>query len=78
VADWLSGIDPADVVRIEVTRVTLSGVPSCVTSARLLLHFRDGSTAPYESAFEDKIYETFRADVAALNRILPLTRRRRD
>jgi hypothetical protein len=77
VAEWLSGIDPGDVVRIEIVRVTLEGTPSYVRSAAFRLHLVDGTTLVREAAVVDKMYETLKDDVAAANRALRATPRRR-
>lgn len=70
VAEWLTGIDPRDVARIEIVRVTLEGTPSCVTSAVFRVRLRDGSTVVKEAAVAGKMYETLKDDVAAANRAL--------
>lgn len=69
-AEWLSDVDRRDVVRIEIVRVTLEGTPSCVTSAVFRLHFVDGTTRLRETVVTDKMYETLKDDVGALNRML--------
>lgn len=70
VAEWLTGIDPGDVVRIEIVRVTLEGTPSCVTNAAFRVHLVDGTSLVKETAVADKMYETLKDDVAAANRAL--------
>ena len=42
-ADWLSGVDPADLIRVEIVRVTLVERPSAVGAAILRLHLASGS-----------------------------------
>ena len=75
-AEWLAGIDIADLVRVEIVRVTLEGTPSAVTSAVFRLHLVDGSTVLVDTDVSGKIYETLVADVAGLNAALWARRRR--
>lgn len=68
-AEWLTGIDPRDVVRIEIVRVTLEGTPSCVTSADLRVHLRDGRDGLSEVTFEfGFLYESLVTLVREANR----------
>ena len=70
VTKWLRGIDWRDVRRIEIVRVTLEGTPSCVVEAEYHFRLRDGRVVTRTLPVEPVIYETFVADVAALNRWL--------
>lgn len=69
-ADWMRGIDWADVVRVEIVRVTLEGTPSCVTSAVLRLRLRDGRAVDEVARFDYVLYETLQATVRDANRDL--------
>ena len=68
-AGWLSGIDPADVLHVDIVRMELRGRPSCVAAADLRLFLRDGETALARVDYEHApMYETFRDEIAAFNR----------
>lgn len=74
-ADWLSGIDPTDLVRVELLRVTVEGTPSAVTHALVRLHLLSGTARVHPVTLDDPvIYETLADRVESLNRML---RRRR-
>ena len=71
VTGWLSGIDPTDVVRIEIVRVTLEGTPSCVTRAEFDVHLREGGIVVTTVCFEfGFLYESLVAVVRDTNRLL--------
>lgn len=61
-------LDWADVVRVEVVRVTLEGTPSCVTSAVLRLRLRDGREIDRAVRFDHVLYETLQVMVREANR----------
>lgn len=65
----MSGVDPRNVVRIEIVRVTLEGTPSCVTRAVFRVIFADGReiTKPAEFAY-GVMYEALVAEVRNANR----------
>ena len=68
-AEWLSGVDPRDVVRIEIVRVTVEGRPSAVTKAYFAVHLRDGRTGETSLPFPGGVmYEVVEDLVRDANR----------
>lgn len=63
---------------MRIVRVTVSGRPSCVSVAVVEASFADGEQRTFTVSFDGGvIYETFVADVSALNRWLATRGRRR-
>lgn len=66
---WLSGIEPRDVVRIEIVRVTLEGTPSAVTRAWMRVVMRNGDSGVIGVPFPHGVmYEVLEDAVREANR----------